>query len=66
MKKIRLKRIGSGVYATLDGRFEIQQPHGMEPADPEKSWFVIDRGNEVTLAEVGTLREAREIVAAKY
>ena len=65
-KRVRLKRAGDGVYTTADERFEVQNPHGMDPSDPDRQWYVIHpMSREVIYGPFDTLREVREFLATK-
>jgi hypothetical protein len=63
---VRLKREGDGVYTACDGRFEVQNPHGMDPNDKDRHWYVVESANQETIhGPFDTLREVREFLATK-
>lgn len=63
-RRVRLTRAGTGVY-TLKGRedLEVQNPHLMDPSDPDKHWYVVSHSSMDTYGPFDTLREIREFLA---
>ena len=39
--KLRPKRLSDGPFAASDDRYEVQQPHGMDPEDPNRQCYVV-------------------------
>jgi hypothetical protein len=66
-KPVRLQRAGDGVYATPDDRWEVQNPHGMDPADPDRNWYVHDCSKGLPPEDIhgpfDTLGEVRRFIA---
>jgi hypothetical protein len=53
---VKLRRAGDGVYTTLDGRDEVQNPHGMDSDDD-------NQGSGTAHGPFDTPREVREFLA---
>ena len=63
---MKLRRLCAGFYETLDGNFEIQNPHSMYPVDRDRSWYAIQHSDRSSVfGPFKTLKEVREFLGNK-
>ncbi len=67
--QLRLMQLAAGHYATPDGRYKVEQPHAIDPTDPDRQWYVKvlipEEDDHESYGPFATLREAKEWIPAK-